>query len=167
MEYSRIEDPNDPNKFVSNQRVVKFYVWAGAPTARGKRRVAAADLDGFGLRPVPQLCAVCHGGVYAGPTEQDGTAMWSATSANLHSNFIAFDLRGLTTPKVTESDGTVTDHKAKQQQTFKRLNKDMVLASLPGQGDPVADRADVPGHGDHAEREHPGPRLEEDVRLAV
>jgi mono/diheme cytochrome c family protein len=135
MEYSRIEDPSDPsgNKFVSNQRVVKFYVWVGNPKNRGIQRVTSADLDGFGARPVPQLCAVCHGGHYEGPRRKDGTPDWSPTHGNLHSNLIAFDFRSLTTPKIVLPPATTpVDFKATQQATFKRLNKDMVLASLPG-----------------------------------
>jgi cytochrome c5 len=89
--------------------------------------VTSADLDGLGARPVPQLCQVCHGGHFIGASKGDGTPKWTATNANLHSNFIAFDLRGLTTPVFGG-----TDFKAAQQAEFKRLNKDMVLSTRPG-----------------------------------
>ena len=129
MEFSRIEDKHDPTgkTFVSGKRVVKFFVWGGSPTAVGNQLITAADLDGLGARPVPQLCQVCHGGHFLGATHPDGTPKWTAANADLHSNFIAFDLRGLTTPVF----GGV-DYKATQQKTFKRLNKDIVLSTQPG-----------------------------------
>ncbi|MES2441230.1 MAG: hypothetical protein V4574_00240 [Pseudomonadota bacterium] len=39
---------------------VQFYVYGGAAT--GSPRLKFADLDGFGPKPVPFLCQVCHGG---------------------------------------------------------------------------------------------------------
>jgi hypothetical protein len=41
---------------------VQFYVYGGA--SPGSQRLKYADLDGFGPKPVPQLCTVCHGGRY-------------------------------------------------------------------------------------------------------
>lgn len=41
---------------------VQFYVYGGA--SPGSQRLKYADLDGFGPKPVPQLCTVCHGGHY-------------------------------------------------------------------------------------------------------
>jgi hypothetical protein len=132
MEYSRIEDPSDPtgNTFVNNTRVVKFYVWAGPPASSGNQLALSADLDGLGQRPVPQLCQVCHGGHFSGMNA--GTVPnWTAPSANLHSNFIPFDLRGLTVPTLG----------AAEQAAFKSLNTEIVLSSEPGQAirDVIAD----------------------------
>ena len=128
MEYSRIENPSDPTgkTFVSNTRVVKFYVWGGPPAATGDQLAPSANLDGFGARPVPQLCQECHGGHFTGVSKA-GVPRWKATTANLHSNFIAFDLRGLTLPTYLG-----VDYKATQQAAFKALNTDIVLSAQPG-----------------------------------
>ena len=56
MEYSRIEDPSNPNKFVSNQRVVKFYVWARS--ADGAREEARRGGRSRRLRPAAGSAAV-------------------------------------------------------------------------------------------------------------
>lgn len=55
MEYAPIEGQG-------STKVVKFFVFQGGAAA-GIRQVAA-DLDHNGLKPVPQLCMVCHGGDY-------------------------------------------------------------------------------------------------------
>ena len=63
MEYSRIESPpGNPTEFDDTDRVVKFYVY----NADGTALLKAANLDGLGARPIPQLCMVCHGGEYPG-----------------------------------------------------------------------------------------------------
>ena len=121
MEFSRIEDASDPsgNTFVDNTRVVKFYVWKGPP---GSDVLApSANLDGLGERPVPQLCQACHGGHFSGTSHDDGTPAWTPTTANLGSNFIAFDLRSLTTPTYNG-----TNYKSTQQVVFRQLNQDHV-----------------------------------------
>ncbi len=41
---------------------VQFYVYGGGDAAAP--RINYADLDGFGPKPVPHLCTVCHGGNY-------------------------------------------------------------------------------------------------------
>lgn len=128
MEFSRVENAADSsgNTFESNTRVVKFYVWDG-----GGNRIPSADLDGFGARPVPQLCMTCHGGRYPNnlPDKTDGTKDWAASPLpDLHANFIAFDLRGFELATVAG-----VDHKADQQDEFKKLNEEMVLSSEPSQ----------------------------------
>jgi hypothetical protein len=45
-------------------RIVKFFVFAGGDFAANAPRAAAADLDGFGAKFVPNLCLNCHGGNY-------------------------------------------------------------------------------------------------------
>jgi len=130
MEYSRLEDPNgDGSTFVNNTRVVKFYVFAEAaasPVHPGEfnGRVTAADLDGFGARPVPQLCMVCHGGRLPNSVLQNGgtigTPAWDTadpTTGNLGARFIPFDFASLTGPF-----GSATF-----QQQIKRLNQEIVL----------------------------------------
>jgi hypothetical protein len=137
MEYSRIEDSNDPTgkTFVNNTRVVKFYVFKpnfiGGPLVR---RDVTANLDGFTERPVPQVCMVCHGGRYqAGPSPSAPT--WSgASSVNLGSQFLPFDLTSFDLPTIDDDNNPATppkNFKASQQSEFKRLNVQMVLATGP------------------------------------
>jgi hypothetical protein len=120
MEYSRIEKRTDG---FSDERIVKFYVFKNAvrdPHDRGFGRVPTADLDGLGERPVPQLCMVCHGGSYPGdgiPTRDIN----DFETADLKSNFLPFDLTGLTTPI---HNGI--DYKETQQEEFKKLNTEIV-----------------------------------------
>ncbi len=45
-------------------RIVSFFAYPPDPSAQ---RVPDADLDGFGPKPIPQLCTVCHGGRYVPP----------------------------------------------------------------------------------------------------
>jgi hypothetical protein len=140
MEYSRLEDPaGDGTTFLTNPdgsdlRVIKFYVYKeGVPSTatpppdppRGNGRAPSANLDGFGERPVPQLCMVCHGGRYpTGVIETTpGVPTWVSadpTTANLNAAFIPFDITGLTTPKSPQ-----------QQAKMKALNQDIVCATNP------------------------------------
>ena len=91
MEYSRLEDaqgvPDGP------ERTVKFYVFDtnGNP-------LYAANLDGVGARPVPQLCMVCHGGVLAGQAGAAVPQFNSPAAVRLGSRFVPFDLRYFTFP---------------------------------------------------------------------
>lgn len=57
MEYGPVEGQG-------TTRIVKFFVYAGADFAANAPRAAAADLDGFGAKFVPNLCLNCHGGSY-------------------------------------------------------------------------------------------------------
>lgn len=59
---------------------VQFYVYAN--TGPSSVRLKFADLDGFGPKPVPQLCQVCHG----------GDPGLSASGKSEHSRFREFDL---------------------------------------------------------------------------
>lgn len=125
MEYSRVEVEGSTD-FQSDTRIVKFYVFGG-----NENRAADADLDGFGRRPVPQLCMVCHGGRYpAGlDTSTLGAPAWVTNdfeSANLGSNFIPFDIPGFTLPTVSG-----TDYKVEQQAEFKQLNTEIVAETDP------------------------------------
>ncbi len=149
MEWSRIEDPpaipfnaydpdagadpNDPNApigFTDGERVVKFYVYnaAGDP-------VFFANLDTRGQRPIPQLCMVCHGGLYpAGPNlgvpgfeDNDGDADLNE-NVKLGSVMLPFDLHGYVLTGAVPPDFT----KAQQQLEFAQLNA-MVVDTLPGE----------------------------------
>lgn len=121
MEFSPIEtqlgDPPDP------EQVVKFYVY----NAIGTAKLNAADLDGRGFRPIPQLCMVCHNGAYPG-----GAVVGAAPPFNnradvkLQSRFLPFDLRYYTFPTVAGFD------KASQQAAFKNLNEQIVNAGNAG-----------------------------------
>jgi hypothetical protein len=51
MEYSPVE-----GKGIS---IVKFFAYAGG--TEDSKRVLSADLDGYGLKFIPQLCVTCHG----------------------------------------------------------------------------------------------------------
>lgn len=121
MEFSRIL-ATDP----VTDRHVKFYVYNAAGT-----RVNRADLDGNGLRPVPQLCMVCHGGAYLGGGTT-GVPTFTPASVKLGSRFLPFDLRFYVFP--------VSPDKAAEQAAMKRLNEDIVrnAPSLPAP-DAIAD----------------------------
>lgn len=117
MEWSRIEVGTGFTPY----RVVKFYVFA----AGGASRLLSIDLDGYGERPIPQLCVVCHGGDVPGGTSP---AFPDAASVNMGSVFIPFDLSGFTI-----LDGVVPAlDKINQQLAFRRLNEEIVLATQPG-----------------------------------
>ena len=127
MEWSRIEDPLPPGDppgsplvFSDPQRVVKFFVFNGA----GDALLNAANLDGFGARPIPQLCMVCHGGAYSGPVAGGVPSFTSRNDVKLGSQFIPFDLRYYTFAAPPHD-------KATQQAAFRTLNEDYVLATSP------------------------------------
>lgn len=58
MEYGPVEGQGPT-------RIVKFFVYTGGDFAANAPRAAAADLDGFGPKFVPNLCNNCHGGNYS------------------------------------------------------------------------------------------------------
>jgi len=133
MEFSRVENATgDPIEFPDNNRAVKFYVYVtndpDGPT------VKKADLDGFGERPVPQLCVVCHGGqvasVPADPLDPTGPKKGAFTIRNdimsMQSNFLPFDLHLYNFP--------AGKTKAAQQTNFKNLNRDIVREVAVGNG---------------------------------
>ena len=133
MEYSQVENPTGggfqtkPGGAVL--RIVKFYVFLHSA---GDARVNAADLDGFGARPVPGLCMVCHGGLLPAGVNQPtpGAPNWTTTNANtadLGARFIPFDLREYTFAPATYHGVD----KALQQTNFKALNQIYVLGTNP------------------------------------
>lgn len=144
MEYSRVEDPNNVNAFINPNRIVKFYVY-GADGTRvdgtdGLGNVdtgnAFVDLDGFGGRPLPQLCMVCHGGQvnFDGlPSATNPPVFDSFADVDMGSVFIPFDLNSY-----TFVDGYAPAfNKAAQQAEFRDLNQDMVDETDPG--DPISE----------------------------
>lgn len=144
MEYTRVEDPTNVNAFLNNQRVVKFYVY-GATGQRidgtdslGNLDVnnAFVDLDGFGGRPLPQLCIVCHGGTinYDGsPSPTNPPVFNSFTDVNMGSVFLPFDLNAFTIVDGLTVGGVTGQYdKANQQAAFRALNQQIVLPTNPG-----------------------------------
>ncbi|HEX5706771.1 MAG TPA: carboxypeptidase-like regulatory domain-containing protein [Pyrinomonadaceae bacterium] len=116
MEYSRIENPpGDPNgEFTDTERVVKFYVYNSAGTGQ----LRAADLDSgpanLRPRPIPQLCMVCHNGVYpSGPTAGVPT-FDGPEDTKFGSRFLPFDTRFYVFPSALD--------KTAQAQAIKDLN---------------------------------------------
>lgn len=142
MEWSRIEDPpaipfnafdpdagadpNDPNApitFGDPERVIKFYVYnaAGNP-------VFFANLDTRGQRPIPQLCMVCHGGVYPSGPNVGVPGFSTPDDVKLGSVMLPFDLHGYVLTGAVPPDFT----KAQQQLEFSQLNA-MVVDTEPGE----------------------------------
>jgi hypothetical protein len=147
MEFSKIEDhavngtPVDcsdasPVNCSDSHRVVKFYVFnqAGNP-------VNKANLDGYGFRPVPQLCMVCHGGFIpnaAGTTSATGTppvntpVFGGRDNVKLNAKFLPFDLRSLTYAAPDGDTGTFSPFtKQNQQSAFLALNQMVKVAPPP------------------------------------
>lgn len=114
MEYAPIE--GDP----ANVPVVKFFVYVNG------QRANAANLDGKGARPVPQLCMVCHGGHYPGGPNVTVPPFSNADEVKLGAEFLPFDLHNFTF-------AAAPFDKASQQAAFKTLNEQVVLATNPGQ----------------------------------
>jgi hypothetical protein len=145
MEYSPIEDfaaPGSPVTVSDPQPVVKFFVFNG-----GGAPADAANLDGLGVRPVPQLCMVCHGGAIPNPngstTTQLGVktpvfrdpavdAPGSRTDVKLNAKFLPFDLKSLSYSTAAGFD------RASQEGAFKALNEMAKVAPPPDAGDPTS-----------------------------
>jgi hypothetical protein len=117
--------------------VVKFYVFNGAGTP-----VDAANLDGLGSRPVPQLCMVCHGGFIPNPSGATATTggvptpvFGSRDDVKLNAKFLPFDLRNFTFA-APDSDAANPNNKLNQQTKFKTLNQMAKVAPPPDPADP-------------------------------
>jgi cytochrome c5 len=147
MEFSQIEDtaPNgSPVTLGDPDRVVKFYVFnaVGNPAD-------AADLDGLGARPVPQLCMVCHGGQIPNASGTTSTSAGVATpvfrdgdpttddrpNVKLGARFLPFDLQSFTYV-APDSDTGNPFTRLNQQAAFKRLNEIAKSAPTPDPSDP-------------------------------
>jgi mono/diheme cytochrome c family protein/cytochrome c5 len=137
MEYSRVENASGVSpEFPDNDRAVKFYVYdTNAPDGP---TVKKADLDGFGERPVPQLCMVCHGGnlasVAADPADPSGPKKGAFASrtdiVSMGAKFLPFDLHLFNFPAASS--------KAAQQAAFKNLNEDIVRVVSQDMGSAAA-----------------------------
>ncbi len=134
MEYTRVENVRGGGFQQApgggDLRIVKFYVYDGSGT-----RINAANLDGYGARPIPALCMMCHGGTYppAARAVDRGAPIWNienANSADLGSAFIPFDLNSYELPKVQVLN-VLRDLLADQQDDFKKLNLEIVAATNP------------------------------------
>jgi mono/diheme cytochrome c family protein len=143
MEYSRVESaPTEPVEFDDPERVVKFYVYKGgdstppgeAVTEDGNgdsipdQLLKAANLDGFGARPIPQLCMVCHGGEYpGGPVSSGAPPFADREDVKLDSVFIPFDTTFYAFPPPPNDEASPA-----VQAAIKSLNEEIVLATDPG-----------------------------------
>lgn len=105
MEYTQ------PSSLLRIPGFVKFYAYGPNGNI-----IYSADLDGFGARPLPQLCMVCHGGK-APHTGANGLPDFSH-GANLQAQFLPFDTRFF------KLNNPATDHAL-----FKQFNQTMVLAA--------------------------------------
>ncbi|MBI1850337.1 MAG: hypothetical protein HYR85_08345 [Planctomycetes bacterium] len=143
MEFSRVENAlNDPIEFPDDDRAVKFYVYDTKNPDNPPLR--KADLDGFGARPVPQLCMVCHGGNLssvpadvnnpAGPKK--GAFANRIDIISMHSNFIPFDMHFYKFPASKSGPS--------QEAAFKSFNKDIVrgVAAATGTGEAIVELID-------------------------
>jgi hypothetical protein len=100
MEWSPVEGTSLP--------VVKFFVYNGANA--GAVSTTSANLDGGGLKFVPQLCLNCHGGDF------------TAGSPNLHASFREFDLATFKFPGGRDVPNDVERAAFKQQNLIVRAN---------------------------------------------
>ena len=125
MEFSRIESAqgvvNEFDDVTAPIRAVKFYVYNGA----GDQFLRAANLDGKGARPVPQLCMVCHGGALVKPqvdvNGQPVPVFAARDDVKMGSVFVPFDLRYFTFPPAPNDKANAT-----VQANFKALNTTIV-----------------------------------------
>jgi hypothetical protein len=67
IEFSRL-DPNDPD----SPRVLKFFTFLPENRDGVQQRILKANLDGRGIKHMPTMCLVCHGGTLL-PLNEDGT----------------------------------------------------------------------------------------------
>lgn len=144
MEHCTVEDLDDLGP------VTKFFVYGDGRPGSGRdpraRRQPGADLDGFGVKFVPNLCFNCHGGdarlleatlpadlgaldyfgsdgeILAGPLAARRRLLEALTSREL-SRFLPFDLAALRYPDDLDRPA--------QEKAFKRLNE-LVLETEPG-----------------------------------
>ena len=134
MEFSRVESAlgvaNEFDDVTAPIRTVKFYVYTGA----GDQFLRAANLDGKGARPVPQLCMVCHGGALPHPQTtvngQPVPVFGARADVKLGSVFVPFDLRYYTFPPAPNDKANPS-----VQTSFKQLNQNIVSRVAQAVGD--------------------------------
>lgn len=110
------------NAAASEERV-QFYVFGGGVAGSG--RINFADLDGFGPKPVPFLCAVCHG----------GDATLNANKKVRHGRFREFDLPSFRYSGGRQWDFGQTSLNATELANFAKLNGQVRAAPS---GTPIA-----------------------------
>ena len=152
MEFSALEDvvQNTPAGTVVNApvtvadptaKVVKFYVYNNFNVDPAGQPADAANLDGLGARPVPQLCMVCHGGYIPNPAglsnqQGVGTPVFAGPAdVKLDAKFLPFDLRSFSYASANPVDPFSRDQ---QEAAFKALN-DMAKVAPPPDADPTSE----------------------------
>jgi mono/diheme cytochrome c family protein len=103
MEYSSVSGQGPT-------RIVKFFVFAGADFGPNAPRQAAADLDGFGPKFVPNLCLNCHGGSYGPPAAGPAFA-----DINMGASFRELDIATYKFPEGEPTANTAEKTAFKQQ----------------------------------------------------
>ena len=99
MEYSPVEGQG-------TTRIVKFFVFVGNGNGAAATRQAGAELDGFGVKFVPNLCLNCHGGSFS----PANVAAPTFAEVNMLASFRELDTAtykfpgGRLTPNNTEKD---------------------------------------------------------------
>lgn len=100
-------------------------------------RVTAADLDGGGLKAVPGLCIVCHGGLNP-PNVANFGDPYPNPGGNVHAHFLPFDLKALEFSPSLSSEA--------QEATFKTFNANVLAiekVSLGSDGRPMKGLIDL------------------------
>jgi hypothetical protein len=144
MEFSPVEDDTpdgSPITASDPEQVVKFYVFNGAGNPVNK-----ANLDGYGDRPVPQLCMVCHGGFIpnaaglasTGPPPVNTPVFTERAHVKLNAKFLPFDLRSFSYA-APDSDAANPFNKLNQQDEFRALNQMVKIAPPPDGVGPTAE----------------------------
>lgn len=75
-------DPTDPAD--PKHRIVKFFIFGPADANGVQRRLNSADLDGRGVKYMPTMCTVCHGGTMYPLTNSGEFNPISLKSTHLH-----------------------------------------------------------------------------------
>jgi hypothetical protein len=114
MEFSPVaQGDTDPT-----HRIVKFFVYAGNGNGANALRQAGADLDGNGVKFVPNLCTNCHGGTY----NPVNPATPTASEINLESSFREFDLATFKYPGFRDAPDAAEETAFKKQNVIVRDN---------------------------------------------
>ena len=125
MEYKPVEGATGA---FAGRPIVKFFVYADLDGLPGIERQAAANLDGFGGKFVPNLCTNCHGGTYANPASP------SLAQVDMACSFRELDLATYKFP-----GGRLVPNAA-EQAAFRKQNLMIhdIAAAVPVGANPVA-----------------------------
>src|SRR6185369_4706569 len=94
-------------------KIVKFFVFSGGSGGRDAPRQGGADLDGFGVKFVPNLCNNCHGGNYS----PNNPASPTFAEINMLASFRELDLETFLFP------GGRTTATSAEQDRFRQQNQ--------------------------------------------